>query len=507
MLIESIPVNKEVIPLFILNRNKRSSLGSTVYCTECQKTFFIPEVLVPNSKLYSCSNCNTTSYISASDQIERVILELHEENNKRSASIIHKNSSFKFKGDELEKKEKNSVLSFDPESFISSDSETFKFWDYLDVDNPISFIYKATKYKLGANAKLFEQQYYRIYKTISEYLFGEELPVNLFFAYMVYDHFPILKLSSDFLYSLKYDKHREIFKDMEISTVKDLINFMELPYKKSIVRNLLDTPIKKIDFYRLPIICKQFDNLDIKTSVLKHILNYYNARNEYNEHVNNLFLLPEHFEVFAKDVKKELSENKLADFIMRDDDKRESLSPDISYGYTQKSNSFLNYPHNYDTLRMYHTIKKDNEFKNMEILKQEKKCFTPQHLHDTFSKIQNYITMKDRNKPYEIEDLHKYEEDIDELKFTVPHQPSDLASWGSMMHNCIASYSDRYRTKECILLGIYDKKCGELLYNMEIRKNRVIQLRAKRNTSIENKDHRHIINKYCKKHDIRIDIA
>lgn len=507
MLVESIPVNKEVIPLFILNRNKRSPLGSTIYCTECQKTFFIPELLLPNRKLQTCPSCNTTSYVSDSDRVERIFLELHEENNKRSASIVHKNNSYKFVGDEVEKQEKNSFIYFDPESFMSSNDDLNYIWEYLDVDNPISYIYKATRYKLGTSAKLFEQQYYRIYKTISEYLFGEELPTHLFFAYMIYDHFPILKLSSDFLYSLKYARHREIFKDANITTVKDLLTFMELPYKKSIIRNLMDTPIQKIDFYRLPIICKQFDNLDIKNSILKHVLDFYKTSNIFIMNENqNLFLLPEHFEIFAKDVKKELSENKLADFIMRDDMKREASSPDVSYGYTQKSNSFLNYPHNYDMFRMYYEIKKNNEFKNMEILKQERKSFTPQHLHDVFSKMQNYITMKDRNKPYEIKDLCKYEEEIDELKFTIPHQPSDLASWGSMMHNCIASYSDRFRTGSCLLLGIYDK-CGELLYNMEVRGNKVIQLRAKRNSSVENKDHRHIINKYCKKHDIHIDIA
>jgi hypothetical protein len=505
MLVESIPVNKEVIPLFILNRNKRSPLGSTVYCTECQKTFFVPELLLPNSKLQTCSNCNTTSYISTSDKIERVFLELHEENNKRSASLVYKNDSYKFVGDEVEKQEKNSFIYFDPESFISSNDNLNYLWNYLDMDNPISFIYKATKYKLGATAKLFEQQYYRIYKTISEYLFGEELPVHLFFAYMIYDHFPILKLSSDFLYSLKCTKHREIFKDANITTVKDLLTFMGLPHKKSIIRNLLDTPIQGIDFYRLPIICKQFNNIDIKTSVLKHILDYYKTNNVLTMPENHtLFLLPEHFEVFAGDAKKELSENKLADFIIRDDIKRESPSPDVSYGYTQKSNSFLNYSHNSDMFRMYHTIKKNDEYKNMEILKQERKSFTPQHLHDIFSKMQNYITMKDKNKPYEIKDLCKYEEEIDELKFTVPHQPSDLASWGSMMHNCIASYSDRFRTGESLLLGIYDSKCGELLYNMEIKRNRVVQLRAKRNSSVEDINHRHIINKYCKKHDIEI---
>lgn len=72
--------------------------------------------------------------------------------------------------------------------------------------------------------------------------------------------------------------------------------------------------------------------------------------------------------------------------------------------------------------------------------------------------------------PPELTALHETlvdDDTVDWLRFVVPIDTAELAWWGTLMGNCIASYGDDAVRGETWLLGVED--CGGLSYNLEIR--------------------------------------
>ena len=457
------------------------------YCLQCNTLFEIENIFYDH--IYKCSNCNNASIIEKDNKHHKLYLELiqHEDINK-AVKVISKIYSYRLRNaDELTGPNPDKIgvyvdveekfINFSAPSLVNN-SEIWKIvGTYTQEIDPVRFLHLLFR-TVGIPTTSIGFNYYKIYEIISDFFYGEVLPVRELVSQLVYDEFPIFNLSKDFFDAMEFPANRALFRSADIKNMEDLCNYLNLPYKPNVVRTLTSIPVKDIDFISVRTFCKIIDNLDLKVELLSFILKQ-KAPLSYNESIN--WTNPacvSHLEFLFKDCKKELTERQILNFIK----------------------SMHNFGENFDVFIMYQNIKNSETFKDIKILYENRKGLTFEKLHDKLSQYSAILRLKEKNQPFVIDHLLDYEARMDTLSFKLPKKPSHLIEWSEILHNCISSYSDRFRSGESVLIGIYRKK--KLLYNMEIQNNEVKQLKGKNNSNDIKPNHLKAIKKYLAKRKI-----
>jgi len=88
--------------------------------------------------------------------------------------------------------------------------------------------------------------------------------------------------------------------------------------------------------------------------------------------------------------------------------------------------------------------------------------------------------------------------EFDNFRILVPQTNYDLKEWSNIMQNCISTYADKVRAKQCIVIAIMDQTTNQMLYNIEIVRKSVNQFVGRGNQSPKVKDHERIVREFLK---------
>lgn len=113
--------------------------------------------------------------------------------------------------------------------------------------------------------------------------------------------------------------------------------------------------------------------------------------------------------------------------------------------------------------------------------------------------LREYARIKDPvfflNNDRKIDNLS--EEEFDRFRIIIPRTNHDLKAWGIELHQCVASYANRVKNKECHIIGIEDKSTKKLVYNIELARKKIMQFTGKRNTKPTSND-RFVVENFLK---------
>jgi len=124
-------------------------------------------------------------------------------------------------------------------------------------------------------------------------------------------------------------------------------------------------------------------------------------------------------------------------------------------------------------------------------------------INESLKEVHDWYLCPPIKKIFKKEDLDLTEK-IELFRFVAPKSRFEMIDWGQKMGNCIASYAERVKRGDCIILGVYKDK--DLKYNIEIRNRIINQFYAKNNTKPDIKDEncirkflieKNVISKYC----------
>lgn len=118
--------------------------------------------------------------------------------------------------------------------------------------------------------------------------------------------------------------------------------------------------------------------------------------------------------------------------------------------------------------------------------------------HDALANISWQYEHK--NITFEYTDEQKrLEDEIDGYKFCLPENSYQLCGIGTAMHNCVASYADRVKEKQCTI--VYAEKDDKYIFCIEVQKNRVVQERIDHNGTPQ-KEEQKILDKWHERHSL-----
>lgn len=118
--------------------------------------------------------------------------------------------------------------------------------------------------------------------------------------------------------------------------------------------------------------------------------------------------------------------------------------------------------------------------------------------HDALANISWQYEHK--NITFEYTDEQKrLEDEIDGYKFCLPENSYQLCEIGTAMHNCVASYADRVKEKQCTI--VYAEKDDKYIFCIEVQKNRIVQERLDHNGTPQ-KEEQKILDKWHERHSL-----
>lgn len=104
--------------------------------------------------------------------------------------------------------------------------------------------------------------------------------------------------------------------------------------------------------------------------------------------------------------------------------------------------------------------------------------------HDCAVDRINQVNYEERDKEIKerLEQLRKYERDIDGYTFVLPKRANDIKKEGKALNHCVASYISRHAKGETTIIFVREKKNPQKSYfTLEYNYNRVVQLQGKKN--------------------------
>jgi len=79
--------------------------------------------------------------------------------------------------------------------------------------------------------------------------------------------------------------------------------------------------------------------------------------------------------------------------------------------------------------------------------------------------------------------------EVSGLRFLIPDNNYDLREWSSIMHNCVATYTERVIAGQTAVFAIMESATNEMMYNVEVCKGRIVQFLTKHNREAKPKDY------------------
>ena len=116
--------------------------------------------------------------------------------------------------------------------------------------------------------------------------------------------------------------------------------------------------------------------------------------------------------------------------------------------------------------------------------------------HDALANISWQYEHKNITFEYTDEQKH-LEDEIDGYKFCLPENSYQLCEIGTAMHNCVASYSDKVKEKQCTI--VYAEKDDKYIFCIEVQENRIVQERLDHNATPQ-KEEQKILDKWHERH-------
>ncbi|WP_242457166.1 PcfJ domain-containing protein [Treponema zioleckii] len=118
--------------------------------------------------------------------------------------------------------------------------------------------------------------------------------------------------------------------------------------------------------------------------------------------------------------------------------------------------------------------------------------------HDALSKISysaenRKITFKYTGEQKNLED------DIDGYSFRLPKTNVQMSEIGTALHNCVASYAESVRQKECTI--VYATKDGDYKICIEVNENKILQERIDRNAE-PTAEEKSVLKKWHERHGL-----
>jgi hypothetical protein len=83
---------------------------------------------------------------------------------------------------------------------------------------------------------------------------------------------------------------------------------------------------------------------------------------------------------------------------------------------------------------------------------------------------------------------------VGDFRILVPMTNYDLIEWGNIMQNCIGTYGQKVRSKECQVIAIMNNKTNEMLYNIDIQKRQIIQFSTRGNAEPKKLEYKEIVD-------------
>ena len=118
--------------------------------------------------------------------------------------------------------------------------------------------------------------------------------------------------------------------------------------------------------------------------------------------------------------------------------------------------------------------------------------------HDALANISWQYEHKNITFEYTDEQKH-LEDEIDGYKFCLPENSYQLCEIGTAMHNCVASYSDKVKEKQCTI--VYAEKDDKYIFCIEVQENRIVQERLDHNATPQ-KEEQKILDKWHERHSL-----
>ena len=118
--------------------------------------------------------------------------------------------------------------------------------------------------------------------------------------------------------------------------------------------------------------------------------------------------------------------------------------------------------------------------------------------HDALANISWQYEHKNITFKYTDEQKH-LEDEIDGYKFCLPENSYQLCEIGTAMHNCVASYSDKVKEKQCTI--VYAEKDDKYIFCIEVQENRIVQERLDHNATPQ-KEEQKILDKWHERHSL-----
>ena len=116
--------------------------------------------------------------------------------------------------------------------------------------------------------------------------------------------------------------------------------------------------------------------------------------------------------------------------------------------------------------------------------------------HDALSNFSYQLENKNIVFKYSREQ-EKLEDDIDGYSFRLPKDSYQLCEIGTTLHNCVASYGEGVRKKECTI--VYVQKDGQYKICIEVRGKEIVQERIDRNAS-PGEEENSVLKKWHERH-------
>lgn len=119
--------------------------------------------------------------------------------------------------------------------------------------------------------------------------------------------------------------------------------------------------------------------------------------------------------------------------------------------------------------------------------------------HDALSNLS--YTVKNKKIVFKYtEEQKKLEDEIDGYIFRLPQTSYQMCEIGTALHNCVASYANSVRDKECTI--VYAKKDDSYSICIEVRKNEVRQERIDRN-AYPSEEQKKVLYKWHERHGLK----
>ena len=121
--------------------------------------------------------------------------------------------------------------------------------------------------------------------------------------------------------------------------------------------------------------------------------------------------------------------------------------------------------------------------------------------HDVLTMNYNSMVKEENKKAFDEmyeEWKNKYEYHNDKFSIIAPKTPNDIVLEGSNQSNCVASYVDSVKNKKCVILFLRRtnlKDASEV--TIEVRENKIVQIKAFANRSI-NGEHERFVKEWAK---------